>query len=185
VGRLADLASAPGALPVTWMLDPEVLEAAAALAAAHERRNGTAVSDAAADPNAAAWLATLRAQLTTGGRWPPCPTRIRTRRRWAAARTATRSPGALLPLPGPVTARLLGPGVGHPGWPGRRQATSDATTLATLRRTGARTVVLAGGQIPTLATLTYTPTGRARVQNLGGPVGGVARRHRPRHHLRG
>ena len=166
-GRLADLASAPGALPVTWMVDPEVLEAAAALATAHERRNGTAVSDAAADPNAAAWLATLRAQLN--GRPvaalpyadPDAAALGRGEDSDAITRALLRSRA--------VTARLLGrESDTRVAWPA--QATSDATTLATLRRTGARTVVLAGGQIPTLATLTYTPTGRARVQTSAGPL---------------
>jgi hypothetical protein len=166
-GRLADLAAAPGALPVTWMVDPEVLEAAAALGATHERRTGTAVSDAAADPNAARWLSTLRAQLN-GRPVAALP--------YADPDTAALSIGTdsdaitrALARARTVTARQLGRESDTTvAWP--VQATTDATTLATLRRVGARTVVLAGSQIPALATLTYTPTGRATVATSAGPL---------------
>jgi hypothetical protein len=166
-GRLADLATAPGALPVAWMLDPEVLEAAAALGAEHSRRNGTAVSDAEADANATAWLANLRAKLNglPVGALPYADPDAAGLSRGEDSDAISRA----LARAKTVTTRLLGrESDTRVAWPA--QSTTDATTLATLRRVGARTVVLNGAQIPTLAGLTYTPTGRARVQTSAGPL---------------
>ncbi len=166
-GRLSDLATAPGALPVAWMIDPELLEAAAALGTEHDRRNGTSVNDADPDANAAAWLANLRAKLTglPVGALPYADPDVAALSRGedseALSRALTRSRT--------VTARLLGrESDTRVAWPA--QGATDATTLATLRRIGARTVVLNGSQLPALAGLTYTPTGRARVQTSAGPL---------------
>ncbi|HEY3604365.1 MAG TPA: DUF6049 family protein [Sporichthyaceae bacterium] len=166
-GRLADLAAAPGALPVAWMLDPEVLEAAAALGAEHFRRNGTTVSDADADADAAAWLANLRAKLNglPVGALPYADPDAAGLSRGEDSDAISRA----LARAKTVTTRLLGrESDTRVAWPA--QSATDATTLATLRRVGARTVVLNGAQIPTLAGLTYTPTGRARVQTSAGPL---------------
>jgi hypothetical protein len=166
-GRLADLASAPGALPVAWMVDPEVLEAAAALGAAHQRRSGTSVSDADPDANAAAWLANLRAKLTglPVGALPYADPDAAGLSRGEDSDAIMRA----LSRARTVTTRLLGrESDTRVAWP--TQGATDATTLAALRRVGARTVVLNGSQLPALAGLTYTPTGRARVQTSAGPL---------------
>jgi hypothetical protein len=166
-GRLADLAAAPAGRPVTWMIDPEVLEAAAALAVPHERRTGTALSDAAADPNAARWLSGLRAQLNGRpvGALPYADPDVAALSRGTDSDAISRA----LARARTVTARQLGrESDTSVAWP--VQAATDATTLATLRRVGARTVVLAGSQLPALTGLTYTPTGRATVLTSAGPL---------------
>jgi hypothetical protein len=166
-GRLADLAAAPGALPVAWMVDPELLEAANALGTAHERRNGAADSDASPDANAATWLANLRAKLTglAVGALPYADPDVAALSHGEDSDAATRA----LSRARAVTARLLGRESDTTvAWP--TQPATDAITLATLRRIGARTVVLPGGQIPALAALTYTPTGRARLTTSAGPL---------------
>lgn len=49
----------------------------------------------------------------------------------------------------------------------------NATTLAALRRTGVRTVVLDGRAVPPEIDLSYTPSGRARVGSRAGALTGV------------
>jgi hypothetical protein len=164
-GRLADLAGAPGKLPVAWLVDPALLDSAAALAAGHQRVSGSGTVDEAADPGAAKWLADLRAELA--GR-----------------------PVAALPYGDPDLSGLV-----HGGYPdgiaraqrraqletavqlGRQSDTTvavpptglaDRATLAALRAGPTRTVVLSGAEFPALAELNHTPTGRVGIDTSAG-----------------
>jgi hypothetical protein len=164
-GRLADLAGAPAKLPVAWLLDPALLDSAAALAAPHQRVSGSGTVEEAADPAAAKWLADLRAELAN-------------------------RPVAALPYGDPDLSGLV-----HGGYPdgiahaeqrarletalqlGRQSDTSvavpptglaDRATLAALRAGPTRTVVLSGTEFPAMAELNHTPTGRVGIDTAAG-----------------
>lgn len=165
-GRLADLTAAPGRIPVTWMVDPELLESAQALGLDHERQDGRGTTAADPDPAAARWLADLKAQLAPRER-----------------------PVAALPYADPDVAALT-----HHGEPdeliraverskaatgsilGRESDTTvawppdgfaDVETLGALRRAGAKTVVLSSAALLLARERTYTPTGRSQVDAQG------------------
>ncbi|HEX3614006.1 MAG TPA: DUF6049 family protein [Sporichthyaceae bacterium] len=164
-GRLAQLVATVGKYPVTWLLDPELLDSTAELSVAHQRVNGSGTTDEAADPGAAKWLSDVRTELAG-------------------------KPVAALPYGDPDLAGLV-----HNGYPGaiasaeaqsrlvtgrtldRQSDTSvafpptglaDKATLAALRTGGTQTVVLSGAQFPALATLNHTPTGRVGVDTEAG-----------------
>ena len=163
-GRLADLAAAPGRVPVTWIVDPELLETAQVMGAKHERQEGRGTTSAEANPDAARWLAELRDRLA-------------------------QRPVAALPYADPDVAALarhgnpveLGRGLARSrmttasifgresdttvAWP--LDGLADEDTLGLLRRAGAQTVVLSSAALLLGRERTYTPTGRARVDADG------------------
>ncbi|HUR75837.1 MAG TPA: DUF6049 family protein [Sporichthya sp.] len=165
--RLADLAAAPGRVPVTWMVDPELLETARAMGQDHQRQDGRRTSPEDGNPDAARWLADLRGRLA-------------------------QSPPAALPYADPDVAALAHHGnpddlvraialsksttVARLGqesdttvaWPA--DGLADTATLGALRRAGAKTVVLSSGALLLPRERTYTPTGRARVDAAGAPL---------------
>lgn len=165
-GRLADLAAAPGRVPVTWMIDPELLETAQVMGSEHERQDGRGTTTADPDADAGRWLADLKANLAPAQR-----------------------PVAALPYADPDVAALAHHG--DPAELGRaiarsRSATAailgresdttvawpldglaDGKTLGLLRRAGAQTVVLSSSALMLSRERTYTPTGRARVDAEG------------------
>jgi hypothetical protein len=163
--RLAELAGAPGRSPVTWLVDPDLLDSAAARSAPHERLDGGKPVAEPADPVAANWLNGLRSQLST-------------------------RPVAALPYADPDVAALA-----HGGYDdalrgamdrsrtttaavlGRESDTTvavpesgsaDPATLRAFWRSGVRTVVLSGAEFPALASINYTPTGRAGIDTDAG-----------------
>jgi uncharacterized protein DUF6049 len=163
--RLADLATAPGQLPVTWLIDPDLLDAAAALAGPHRREDRARTLDDPADPVAAGWLSGLRSQLA-------------------------QRPVAALPYADPDVSALAHAGYGDAltqaldrsradttAVLGRESDTTlavpgsglaDPATLSLWRRSGARTVVLSGAEFPALASVNHTPTGRAGIDTGAG-----------------
>lgn len=159
-GRLAELADAPGSVPVTWMLDPELLESVAALAGRHTVREGRKVRTEAADANAARWLKTISTRLA-GKPVAALPyadpdvsglTRHGAADRIAAALTRSRS----------TTAALLGRTSDTAlAWP--PDGLADEATLGALRSAGATAAVLSSSLVTPTAPLTFTPTGRATV----------------------
>lgn len=169
-GRLADLSAAPGRTPVTWMVDPELLEAAKALGADHEKAvPGEGEDTDGEDGNAVAarWLADLRARLAER---PPAAlpyadpdlaALAHHGGQGSLARAVARSKSttaALLPRESDTTV----------AWP--VDGFADAATLGMLRRTGANTVVLSSAALVPAQERTYTPTGRARVDADGKPL---------------
>lgn len=165
-GRLAELAEAPGRVPVTWMVDPELLESAAALARqeGHSVRDGKKVRTQPADANAARWLATLRQQLAGKpvGALPYADPDVAGLARHDAADRIT----AALARSRTVTTNVLGRTSDTAlAWP--PDALADAPTLGALRAAGATAVVLSSATVVPTAALSYTPTGRATVDADG------------------
>lgn len=163
-GRLADLATAPGRVPVTWMVDPELLETAQVMGGQHERHDGGGTTVADGNPDAARWLADLRTSLAE--------------RPVAALPYADPDIAALAHHGDPAelgratarsrmtTATLLGRESDTTvAWPA--DGLADAQTLGLLRRAGAQTVVLSSSALQLNRERTYTPTGRARVDADG------------------
>ncbi|MBA3741674.1 DUF6049 family protein [Sporichthya sp.] len=168
-GRLADLAGAPGRIPVTWMVDPELLESAQAMGQDHERQDGRGTSSEDGNADAARWMSELRAQLAPAERpvaalpfADPDVTALthhgdpeELTRAIARAKNATRA----------ILGRESDTSV---AWP--LDGLADTETLGVLRRAGAKTVVLSSGALLLTRERTYTPTGRARLDADGAPL---------------
>ncbi len=168
-GRLADLAGAPGRIPVTWMVDPELLESAQAMGQDHERQDGRGTSSKDGNADAARWMSELRAQLAPAERpvaalpfADPDVTALthhgdpeELTRAIARAKNATRA----------ILGRESDTSV---AWP--LDGLADTETLGVLRRAGAKTVVLSSGALLLTRERTYTPTGRARLDADGAPL---------------
>lgn len=166
-GRLADLAKAPGTAPVTWMVDPELLDTAAALGAPHKVADGTKTKTVDADAAAAAWLAALRAQLT-GKPVAALPYADPDVAALTRRRLTDRLPPALA-LARTTTTRLLGRESDTAlAWPA--DGFADEATLGALRGAGATAAILSSDVIAPSQQLTYTPTGRALVPAGGKPL---------------
>jgi hypothetical protein len=166
-GRLDTLATVPGSMPVTWLVDPDLLESARALGVEHRIRSGKRVRAAPPDPVAGRWLSGLGRTLA-GASVAPLPygdpDLVALRRHGQASRIADameRGAAAATAAVGrPVDARLA--------WPA--DGAADPATLAALRRSGVSTVVLDSSAVPATAEPTFTPTGRARVATSSGPL---------------
>lgn len=166
-GRLADLSAAPGRVGVTWMVDPELIESAQALGDQHERQDGNGTESVDADPDAAQWLADLKSRLSNrpvaalpyGDPDVAALTHhgnpAELARAFARSRTTT---GAFFGREADATV----------AWPINGQA--DTSTLGALRQAGVTTVVLSSSSLVLKKELTYTPTGRARLDAAGAPV---------------
>jgi hypothetical protein len=150
------------------MVDPEVLESAEGLGQPHPVLKGRGTTTAPAAPGAAQWLASLRSALS--GHVPVAalpygdpdvaalthhgdPDGLT--KAYARSRTTT----------GAIFGREADTSV---AWPADGMA--DTATLGALRRAGATTVVLSSSALVLKHALTYTPTGRARVDAEGAPL---------------
>lgn len=165
--RLADLAAAPGKRPVAWFLDPQLLDDAAALAITHRRRTGEEVARTPGDKDAAAWISSLRQQLTGKpvAATPYADSDLRGLIGAGADVVVERALGRARAVTSTAFGRESDTAVVWP--PG---GVADMRTLGALRRLGAKTVVLSSDQFPVLGTLSYTPTGRARVATANGDL---------------
>lgn len=167
-GRLAELAAAPGRTPVTWMVDPELLEAARDLGGAHQKQDAGNTDNEAGNAVAARWLADLRVRLAERpvAALPYADPDVCALTRYgnedAIARAVARSKS--------LTAGLLPPRGADTtvAWP--PDGFADTKTLGALRRAGAKTVVLSSAALTPAQARTYTPTGRARVDADGSPL---------------
>ncbi|MGQ0629895.1 MAG: DUF6049 family protein [Sporichthyaceae bacterium] len=158
-GRLHELATAPGALPVTWLLDPDLLSSADALGAPHEVRNGRKVSEADAIPAALTWLTDLRTTLEGQpvAAFPYADPDVVALGRF---RTSTLLTDALERARTSTTTLLGQESDTSLAWPA--DGAADRATLARLFQADVRTIVLRSDALLVDAPATYTPTGRAR-----------------------
>ncbi len=159
LGLLVGAAATAARVPVTWVVDPMLLDDAATMANGYQLGGpGRKPVAGSAGETAAGWLA----RLTRGLR----PERIATlpfgapdvvaltRRRYGADVAGAMAYGRTR------AAEILGLSpVTDLAWPPDGYA--DAATLRTLAGAGARAVVLAGSSLPPSGDLSYTPTGRA------------------------
>lgn len=166
-GRLADLAAAPGRVPVTWMVDPELLETAQAMSLDHKRQDGRGTSSESGNADAARWLSELKAQLSERpvAALPYADPDV-------AALTHHGDPNELIraiarskSVTGAIFGRESDTSV---AWPANGLA--DTETLGVLRRSGAQTVVLSSAALLLTRERTYTPTGRAQIDAEGAPL---------------
>ena len=162
-GRLADLAQAPGRVPVTWMIDPELLETAQVMSGEHERQEGRGTTVVDGNPDAARWLADLKARLGPVAALPYADPDVA-----ALAHHGDPSElGRAIARSRMTTATLLGRESDTTvAWP--VDGLADEQTLGLLRRAGAQTVVLSSAALQLSRERTYTPTGRAELEADGG-----------------
>ena len=161
-----------GAQRLTWVVDPELLEAVSRLASGDYFVRGPDGRrlDGPADASAAQWLDTLRA--ATGGQDVLAlpygdPDLVALHRGdLSNSITAARTTGS------DVTDRILGREVvDDVVWP--IDGYTDKATLTWLRDTGTRAVILDGRALPAEFSLNYTPSGRASVRTSAGDVVGL------------
>ncbi len=149
------------------MVDPELLDAAGAMGQDHERQDGRGTSSQDGNPDAARWLADLRGQLAQRpvAALPYADPDV-------AALTHHGDPDELLRAvalsKNTTIARLGQESDTTVAWP--VDGLADTETLGALRRAGAKTVVLSSAALLLTKELTYTPTGRARVDAVGAPL---------------
>jgi hypothetical protein len=164
-GRLDTLAAAPRSTPVTWLVDPDLLESVAALGAEHSVREGRRARPAKADPAALRWLDALRqgiagqpvAALPYAD--PDLSALVRNNQSGRIGHAVARGATTATTLLSREVDKSL-------AWP--PDGLADARTLDTLRAAGAGTVILDSATITPTGALNYTPTGRATVVTAAG-----------------
>lgn len=175
-GRLTRLVEAGARLaPVTaltWVVDPELVAAAADMADGYRVRapNGDVVAGAGG-PLAIRWLEQLR--VATGGEpvlaLPYADVDVTAVERGGMGRDVTRALtlGRMSLADSMPAADVLA----DTAWPVDGYANRSA--LALLRRSDVRSVVLDGRAVPPELDLSYTPTGRAHVATRSGRLAGL------------
>lgn len=171
-GRLRDLVDVVGAAPgaVTWVADPELLQAAAVIARGYSvLRDGVPVVGDRS-PDAQAWLDTLTRALR--GRTlqvlPYADVDAGALRRAGLSDDVIRSITTAPQVAGSV---VRSPVAGGLAWaPAGRFDKQSANLLATA---GVRTVVLDGSAMPPADELAVTPSGIANYGTAAGPIDAV------------
>jgi hypothetical protein len=171
LSRLLDAGAVAGAVPIAWLVDPMLLEDAAAMADGYRVRTGPGKTvPGAAAAAADSWLERLRT-VTAGADVVALPyadadvTALQ-RARMGAQITAAARRGASVAtaiLDRPVTSDLTLPPA----------ADLDIATARTLYGTGIATLALSDLALPTKDELTYTPTARATLALGGGQTSQV------------
>lgn len=173
-GRLANLVEAgsehTGAL--TWLLDPEVLQATSVMSSGYlyyAEADDSAATEGDRDREAAQWLAQLRAAVTADGAHALAG--LYATPDVDAAQSSNALPTLLSQETGvnAQTADLLDSELpSSMAWLPGGNAASD--TLVTLRERGIRSVVMSDAALPLRTGLNYTPTGAAEVATESGAV---------------
>ncbi len=169
-GRLSLLLDAAAAAPqaVSWVVDPQLLEALADMADGYEvatPEGGTAVGTASAA--AAAWIARLRSLVlaaeVTGSAYA-LPDVVALHRAGLDVDIALAATTAST-----VAETVLGRGIESGlAWPA--DGLTDDGTLDVLRASGARVVVLSSSALPASPEVTYTPSGSVDLATGGSPL---------------
>lgn len=169
-GRLSRLVALGAGSPVTWLMDPDLLEAVADMADGYLLDSPTGPVPGTHGAAAAAWLDSLR-RASTGAEVLALP--------YADVDVAGLVGAGLPELVGKaysraegVTARVLGrPVTPAVGW--LHDGGADPRALGVLGSADLRAVVVDGALVPPLGPLTYTPTGRAELSVPGGSIEAV------------
>lgn len=170
--------------PVTWLVDPELLQAIAAMADGYQVRDATSEDggDTGGDGEGAAgttpgtgaavareWLADAREVLTDADAevvaLPYADPDLVALERQELSRDVTASVTAAPDVAAEVLDSAVSGGVAWP--PG---GFADRATLETLRVAGVRAVILDGRALPPAVALPYTPDGRATLATAEGPL---------------
>ena len=169
-GRLGTLLAigAASPVPLTWVVDPALLQSAQTMAGGYQAIEGSQTLRAGPNgPQAAAWLGGLRAAVTrsTVLALPYSDADVTALVR--AGLGADVAPA--LELGRTVAGQVLGAPVGTDvTWPAGGYA--DPQTLSTLRADGVTTVVLRSSAYPPTTAVTYTPTGRGSLSTSSGTM---------------
>ncbi len=173
LSRILDAAATPTAqTSVSWVVDPQLLEALSDMARGYQvRAPGGQPTAGTGQAAAAAFLARLTAlpaaaEITASAYGDPDIVALHRAGLdvdVALASTAERV------LPSRVLGRTVTGGLAWPqgGW-------SDDGTLDVVRAAGARAVVLTGAQLPPSPPVTYTPSGSVDLASGGSPLRAAA-----------
>jgi hypothetical protein len=168
-GRLSGLLAAGEADPraVSWVVDPQLLEALVDMADGYEVRSGDGLEPGTYGPDAASWLerlsaATAGADVTASAYGLPDVVALH---RAGMDLDIALSATAASDVPGLVLGRPVPGGL---AWPQR--GLTDDGTLDALRAAGARSVVLSSAQLPPSPPLTFTPSGSVDLAGGGSPL---------------
>lgn len=169
-GRLAGLVAAGAGAPVSWVVDPDLLESAAAMSNGYRVRSADGVAAGSGTEVAKSWLELLRAGAA--GK-PVLALPYADADVGALARARRRSDIAAATSVAAETLERLLPGqkVTPLAWP--NSGFADDATITALRRTGYALTVLSEDAIPPTSQLTFTPTGVATVSTQDGTLDGL------------
>jgi Family of unknown function (DUF6049) len=176
-GRLGRITAAGSRLgqqmPLTWVVDPALLETAADMSDGYRVRAGDTSQpdvDGSGAGTAQQWLDQVRAASRLGdvATLPYADPDVVALRRQGLTSDVLAARG----LGDAMAAELLGRDVvADLAWPADGYA--DRATLRTLRSVGMQAVVLNAGAIPTELTLPFTPTGRVDIGTRDGRLTGL------------
>lgn len=182
-GRLRRALDAARNRPVTWLVDPELLQAVAAMSDGYQVRAGTSEGGGEGDSEGSAagttagtgaavareWLADAREVLTAADAevvaLPYADPDLVALERRGLSRDVTASVTAAPDVASEVLEGAVSGGVAWP--PG---GFADRATLETLRVAGVGAVVLDRRALPPAVALPYTPDGRATLSTTEGPL---------------
>ena len=166
-GRLRGLVDAAAGSPVTWVVDPDLLETAKQMSVGYQVRvrGGTTAGtgrDAAAD-----WLDRLRAAIGNSEivnlPYGDVDLTALRRNQLAADITAANKLGAQT-----AQSVLHRPTVSDVAWP--PGDVTDRPTLEAVRASGQQAIILADSALPPEVGLNYTPDGRGRLDTAAGEL---------------
>lgn len=166
-GRLAELTRAAEGRPVTWVVDPDLLETAAAMTDGYRVGDDPGEGDSAA----ATWLGELSAAAGGGDAEVialpyadvDAAGLVHSDRKEVLAQATDRGVEA-------AASHLVRAPVAGVAWPAAGVA--DTTTLDALAATGFTGVILADAAAPPTPTI-YTPTGRTDLETATGTLSGL------------
>ncbi len=167
-GRLHGLLEAvdPAPVPVTWVVDPMLLDDVLAMTSDYLVRTPTGTVPGAGTEAARDWLGRVVAADAPAAVLPYGDPDVVAMAR-AGALTQLRAATELGRRRG---EDLLGEHRTPGGLALPPEGMADAATVRVLRDLGARGVVLRGGALPPREPLSYTPTGRAQLDVAGQPL---------------
>jgi hypothetical protein len=167
-GRLGGLVDAARGEPVTWMIDPDLLSSASAMAAGYVVHGRTAeVSKGLGTDVARRWLSDVRA--ATLGRDVVATAYADPDLTSIAQSTHPSLLSSSSQLGSAVASQVLGRTVlADVAWPDNGQA--DATLLTKLAAQGIHNVLLSDTVYPPATPATFTPSGRVDLTATGAPT---------------
>jgi Family of unknown function (DUF6049) len=167
-GRLRGLVDAAAGSPVTWVVDPDLLETAEQMSQGYRVRvRGGSTTAGSGREAAAEWLDRLRAAIGNSEivSLPYGDVDLTALRRNLLTEDISEA-NAL----GAETARLVlhRPTISDVAWP--PGDVTDGPTMEAVRASGQHAIILADSALPPAVSLTYTPDGRGRLTTEAGDL---------------
>jgi Family of unknown function (DUF6049) len=166
-GRLRGLVDAAAGSPVTWVVDPDLLETAKQMSEGYQVRVRGGTTAGTGRVAAADWLDRLRAAIGNSEivnlPYGDVDLTALRRNQLAADITAANKLGAQT-----AQSVLHRPTVSDVAWP--PGDVTDRPTLEAVRASGQQAIILADSALPPEVGLNYTPDGRGRLDTAAGEL---------------